>query len=303
MKVWPFLRRPTHIQPLTVGPSLLDGHRGVWMWEFANQAEQSVTAVATTIARYAGADTLFIKAMSGQQWQSAFDTGKNAIGSLSVLNAAITEGQQAGITVIPWVEATGPGDAATHAQLGPTLIVDLEQPPNFWQADPGQILTYIQALKSGGIQNLFICLDPRPSAVAWAQVSSWQQFVTAFLPMTYWTQFQRPYTECVGYVQTLMAYGHPVYPVVEFDSSAADLTNFWQACNALGCTQGVSLWVLGSANGTQLTNFSNLAVKKPIPAFTNDDLAQLGHLLFKLDANGQPSPDFAGIVAYAGKFV
>lgn len=292
MRLWPFRRAPK-VVPMT---TILDGQRAVWMWQYDAQGEQTIGAVATTLLQYAKSSVLLIKAMSGSAWQSTFDTGISAISSLPHLQQTIADGAAAGITVIPWVEATGPGDAPAHAALGPTLVVDLEQPPDFWQADPTQIAGYLAALRTGGVQNLFVCLDPRPSALAWAQIASWRQSATALLPMCYWPDFQRPYSESVPYVQALLPYGLPVYPVVEFNSQPADLAAFWAACQAIGVESGVSLWVLGDANAAQLGAFSTLAVKRTPRTMTNDDLIATERYLL-----AQP-PDPAGAIAYLEPF-
>ncbi len=276
--------------------TVFDGQRAVWMWQFSAQAEKSVTVAATTLRQYAGASVLLIKAMSGQTWQSTFDHDQNAISGFDSLHAAIAEGQQAGVTVVPWVEATGPQDAPAHAALGDTLVVDLEQPPNFWQADPAQIAVYMQALRAGGVQNLFVCLDARAAALSWTQFDAWHQLVSGVLPMCYWPDFQRPYLECVRDVTALSKYGLPIYPVVEFNSQLQDLTAFWQSLPATA-QAGCSLWVLGDANGAQLQAFSQLAVKRQPPPLTNDDLVQTERYLL-----AQP-PDVAGAISYLQRFV
>lgn len=279
--------------------TVFDGQRTVWMWQYSAQGEQTIGAVAMTLTQYAKSSVLLIKAMSGSAWQSTFDTGANAISSLPHLQQTIADGAAAGITVIPWVEATGPGDAPAHAALGPTLVVDLEQPPNFWQADPSQIAGYLQALKAGGVANLFVCLDPRPAALQWAQFDSWHQLVAGLLPECYWPDFQRPYTESVPYVQNLIGYGLPVYPVVEFNSQPADLAAFWAACQAIGVGSGVSLWVLGDANAAQLGAFSGLAVKRTPAVPTNDDRVALDKLLMA----EPPGSQFPELITYAERFV
>lgn len=275
--------------------TVFEGHRAVWEWEFSAEAEKTITAAAGVIRQYANADVLLVKAMDGGDWMSRWDASPAAIASAAALDAAVAEGQAAGITVVPWVVPHGLADAQAHAALGPTLVVDLEPYTSFWADTPANVAPYLAALTAAGVRNLFVSIDPRPSATALLAIDSWAKSVAGLLPQTYWTDFQRPYSECVGYVQTLQAYGVPVYPVLPFDATPADASGFWQACLALGCTSP-QLWRLGSADGKELNTFGQLQVKRTPQPMTNDDLIQTERYLLV-----QP-PDVAGAIAYLEPF-
>lgn len=275
--------------------TVFDGHRTVWQWMFSAQAEGTITAAATTIHQYAGADVLLVKAMDGQAWMSQFDTVPTAISGSQALAAAIAEGTKAGITVVPWVVPHSLADAAAHAAVGPTLVVDLEPYTGFWTDSAANVSGYLAALHAGGVQNVFVSIDPRPSATAALAIDGWAHTVAGLLPQTYWTSFQRPYSECVGYVQTLQGYGVPVYPVLPFDATPSDASGFWQACLALGCTSP-QLWRLGSADGAELHTFGQLAVKRTPPPFGDAERWQLE----KFNVGGSGPAD---LIAWLEQFV
>lgn len=254
--------------------SFFDGHRVVWQWQFLAQGEQTIPAVAATLAQYASADVLLAKAMDGTQFQGAFDYAPHSIKSLADWHAAVAEGATAGIQVFPWVVPHHVGDATAHAQLGETVIVDLEPyPPDFWSDGAAAVPHYLDGLRASGVQNIFVSVDPRPARLADLGFDAWARSVKGLLPQLYWTDFQQPMSACVPMLVNLMAYGVPVIPVLPYDGSATDVANFWTAAQQVGC-RGVSLWRLGSANAAQLRAFGALDVTAPVDP-RDQQIAQL----------------------------
>ena len=263
---------------------VFDGRKAVFMFMFSSQAEDTIEKAAATDLRLAGADILLVKAMAGQTWEAAFDTGAGHIDSLQTWQATVARGAAAGITVVPWVEVQSAGDAAIHAQLGPVLVCDLEQPPGFYTDDPAKLPAYLDALRSGGVKELYATIDPRQPALTFLNAPAWLGRLDGILPQMYWTDFEQPEGVIVPMldVETQQWHAH-VYPVLPYNAQPDDLAAAWQQARADGC-QGAVLWRMGDANIQQLQAFAGLPLQAAKP--TNDDNVQMIRLILAGDLRG-----------------
>ena len=256
---------------------VFDGHKALFMFMFSSQAEDTIEKAAATDLKLAAADILLVKAMAGQQWEAAFDTGQGHIDSLVTWQGTVQRGLAAGVTVLPWVEAQQLSDAAIHGALGPRLIVDLEQPPGFWMDNPANIPAYLDALRASGVNELYATIDPRDPALTYLNAPAWLGKLDGILPQMYWTDFAQPEGVIVPMLDVETAQWHAhVYPVLPYNAQPADLAAAWQQARADGCT-GAVLWRMGEANIQQLQAFAALKLA-PVPP-TNNDLVYLAKLL------------------------
>ncbi len=236
--------------------SIFDGKRALFLWMFSAQAEHTWQEAIATARQLAGADLLLVKAMDGTQWMSDFDRAPGAIFSQKQLQQGIALAVQSGLTVVPWVVANRRNDAAMHAQLGPTLVIDLEPYPQFWEEDAEAAAGYLADLAAAGVSDLYVSIDPRQHALDSLGVASWAARVSGLLPQLYWTDFQQSALATLDLLAPLLALGCPIIPVLPGDG-AADFLTFWTAAQAAGCP-GVAAWRLGSMDTTALQAFRQL---------------------------------------------
>lgn len=276
---------------------VFDGHKAVFMFMFSSQAEDTIEKAAATARDLAGADVLLVKAMAGRTWEAAFDTGTGHIDSLATWQATVQRGAAAGITVVPWVESQSAADADLHAQLGPVLVCDLEQPPGFWAESPQGIPAYLDRLRSGGVRELYATIDPRPPALNYLAAPAWLGKLDGILPQMYWTDFEQPEGVIVPLLdqETQQWHAH-VYPVFPYNAQPDDLQAAWQQARADGCT-GVVLWRMGEANRQQLAAFSSLQLAPKPP--DNNDLVYLAKLVLA----DPPGSQFRQLLAAVGAFL
>ena len=243
----------------------LGGRKAIWIWEYSQQAEQQIEQVAETALQLAGCDTVLLKAMDGTDWMSAYDRGTGAIDGLETWQATVRRGAVAGINVLPWVVPHGQSpasEAGLHVQLGQTLICDIEPYTGFFTAGPGNVPVYLAALREAGAGRIYASIDPRPSAIAALDVSSWASLVDGFLPQVYFTDFGGDPLDVIPMLGRVCALGKPVVPVLPGIAQAGDLRSVWALAQVLGCT-GVSVWRLGSMNRDQLQAFAGLGMQSP----------------------------------------
>lgn len=251
--------------------TIFDKRKALWMWQFSRQAEASITAVAETAKPLAGSDLVLVKAMDGTDWMRLYDPAPAAIASLDVWNAAVQEADAAGIQILPWVVPHGPADAAAHAPVSSIVVVDLEPYSGFWTADPSGIPAYLQALRNGGVGELHVSIDPRPSAVQSVNLPAWAGLVDGLLPQLYWTDFGQDALEVLPMLRRLQAFGTPVYPVLPGNGTAQDLADVWRLAQALRCS-GCSAWRLGSMDAAQLAAFAALQFQSASGALAGSSL-------------------------------
>jgi len=248
--------------------SLFDGRRALWLHMYSQLGEKNIEEIAATAMTYAQADIVMIKAMDSQTWMSRYDTSPEAISGLDKWRETVARGAAAGITVLPWVVPFTHDDAAAHAALGDTVVIDLEPYyDGFWKDNAPAVVTYLQGLRDGGVKNLFVSIDPRHSAEVALNVPAWAHMTDGLLPQVYWTDFKTDAMSCVLLItdlQTTLAPGIPIYPALPYNASPGDLTAFWGALN--GSCQSASLWRMGTASGAQLKAFGALAMPAPLPA-------------------------------------
>jgi hypothetical protein len=275
----------------------LEGRRAIWMWEYCQQAEQQIEAVAVTALQLAGCDTVLVKAMDGSDWLSRYDRGTAAIDGPATWQATVRRGAAAGIAVLPWVVAHGQDPAAEaglHALLGETLICDLEPYPDFFTADAGNVPVYLSALRAAGVQRLYASIDPRPSAVAAIGVSAWAGLVDGLLPQLYFTDFGGEPLEVIPMLAHLCALNGRVVPVLPGNGQPADLRAIWNLAQALGC-RGVSVWRMGSMDRQQLQAFAGLAAPRP-----STDTEQTAALQWRITVAGKALAAASDLLAGAG---
>ena len=250
--------------------AVFDHRKAIWMWEFSAQSEQSYPEAATAAKNLAGADLLLVKVMDGADFMQLYDQGSpGSVDDWHAANAAI---DAVGLPALPWVVPHGPGDAATHAALSSILMVDLEPYPGFWTADAGSIPAYLGALRDGGVQEIHVSIDPRPSAVQALDVATWASTADAIHPQVYWTDFQQDALEVMPMLRQLRNLtGKPIYPVLPGNGAAQDLADVWLLAQALGCP-GVSVWRLGSMDQDQLAAFAALRFA-PAPTLDLDAIS------------------------------
>lgn len=261
--------------------TLFTGRRALWLWMFAAQAERTWAQALDTTRRLAGADVLLVKAMDGQTWMSAFDTAPSALDGPARLRQLQAFAAGEGCAVVPWVVPHDRADAAAHAALGGTLVVDLEPYARFWTDTAEGVAAYLAGLRAGGVRELYVSLDPRPAARAALGVPDWAQMVEGLLPQLYWTDFGTASEVCLVYLAQCQTLGAPVFPVLPGDG-AAGFAGFWAAARARGCA-GVSAWRLGSMDAAALHSFAALAVATEAPPGA-DDCAALRQQLAALGA-------------------
>ena len=259
--------------------TLFSGRRALWLWMFAAQAERTWAEALATARQLAGAKVLLVKALDGQTWMSAFDSGQGALDGLARLRQLQDVAAGQGCEVVPWVVPHDRTDAAAHAALGTPLLVDLEPYARFWTDTAAGVVAYLAGLRAGGVRELYVSIDPRPAARAALGVAEWAQTVTGLLPQLYWTDFGTTPEACLVYLAQCQALGAPVFPVLPGDGAAA-FAGFWAAARAQGCA-GVSAWRLGSMDAAALRSFAGLAVA---PLSGEDDLAALRQQLAALAA-------------------
>ncbi len=277
--------------------------RTAFLHQFDQLGERSDAAICDTLLGIAGAAVLLVKAMDGTDWMAAFDRSPLAIsgpGRLAQLTASCAA---RGVDVIPWVVATGPGDGAAHAALGPRLVVDLEPYAGFWQSDYTGILSYFTALRAGGVTELLVSIDPRQSALRALGVSGWAPHVDGLLPQCYWTDFQQPEPVVEPLIDLEVHQLHAqVFPVWPYNAAPVDLQAAWQHALLQKIT-GCCLWKLGMADAAQLAAFAALPLPAPKRQWDNNDLAHLGQLLFNRQPDGTPDPRFVEMVAYLAPLI
>lgn len=236
--------------------------RSLFVHQFNVQAEKSVTAIARTAIDDAQTHVVLLKVMDREEWMADFDRRPDgsqepaAISSLASWQAAVAEGAAAGITLIPWINPSRLSEAATHAQLGPEIVLDLEPYNGFWQDTPGHLVQYLQALRDLGVTTIHVTLDPRRSAESSLDLAAWGSSVQSLLPELYWTDFGQAALDVVPMLPYLLGFGVPVIPVLPHDGSA-DFGPFWDAAKQLGCA-APCLWVFGFANLVELEAFGAL---------------------------------------------
>jgi len=251
------------------------GRKAIWMWEYSQQAEQQIEQVAETALRLAGCEVVLLKAMDGTDWMNIYDRGAGAIDGLAGWQATVRRGAATGISVLPWVVPHGENpasEAGLHAQLGDTLVCDIEPYAAFFTGGAGNIPAYLAALRAAGAGQIYASIDPRPSAIAALDLPAWAPLVDGFLPQVYFTDFGGDPLEVIPMLGRLCGLGKPVVPVLPGNAQPADLRSVWVLAQALGCT-GVSIWRLGSMDADQLRVFAELLMPA-LPADTGQAALQ-----------------------------
>ncbi|MHB8575376.1 MAG: hypothetical protein ACYDCQ_08595 [Dehalococcoidia bacterium] len=254
--------------------SSLSERKSLWIHQYDQLAEASIASICATAVQYAASDVVLKKVFDGTAIMGpAIDHDALAIDSLGTWRAQVAEAAAAGVQLFGWVNATHHDQAGLHAEVGETIVVDLEPYAQFWQDGPGDVATYLSGLRAGGVQNLFVSIDPRASAESALGVAGWAAAVDGLLPQLYWTDFQQPEAVVGPLIDQLVGYGVEVIPVLPWDGSAADMTSAWNYAVGKGST-GVSLWRMGVAGLDALRAFGGLAL--PSRAVSPlDDVASL----------------------------
>jgi hypothetical protein len=254
--------------------TVFDGRKALWMWEYSQQAEKDITAACATVTG-AGATLLLVKAMDGADWMNLYDPG--GYGSLAQLQADAQTAQGLGVTLVPWAvpHGTDPeAEAAFHAELGSVLMVDVEPYPGFWTGPASNLPVYLQALRSHGVKELHISIDPRgPALTALGGLSSFAQLVDGIHPQVYWPDFQQPAQSVVPMIQALGG-AAPVYPALPGTGTPGDLASVWNQAEA-GGSSGYSVWRLGAITPEVQAALPQIAVTaQPDPTPTGLSLDQ-----------------------------
>ena len=252
----------------------------LWLWQFDQTSEGNIEAIAATALQYANAPIVLVKAMDGPYFMGPSpqgDTSPEAISGYAKMAETIARGADAGITVIPWVNVLASSNAAAHAALGPALVVDAEPYASFFENGqvgpntPADFTAYLIGLRAGGVQQLYISIDPRPWAEQALGVPNWASLVDGILPQMYWTDFQTAPDSAAmqDYVHAMALLGVPVMPVLPANGQAGDMARFAAICAPYGFT-GFSLWRLGEADAAHLQEFSAMQQQAPPPDPTPD---------------------------------
>lgn len=246
---------------------VLEQQRSVFIHQLDELGETSMAQIAQTLTGAAATEIALVKVMDGTGFMAAWDRSPLAIDSLATYEQRQAEAALAGLTLLPWVVANHQNDAAAHAQFGPRLVVDLEpgeNQRNYWLDSPDKVDLYLRNLRAAGVSEIYVSIDPRGWAEAALSDGSWTPDCDALLPQLYWPAFEQPWQDVLPMLDSVIAYGRPVIPIIDYRSSGQDMQAFWSMAQARGCNAS-SLWVMGLADSAALQNFAQLSPHKPIP--------------------------------------
>lgn len=253
--------------------------RGVWVHQFNQQSEQ-------TAADYAAAllprdiDTVYAKAMDGGTWMGEIYSHPLAPYNMASWVTSVLAFKEVGLRPLPWVVNRSVADEAwAHIECGRAaggMVVDFEfHYAGFWMASEAEAKAYFDVLRLAIGEGLWVAVAPDPRQVGRDYDSDTIAGLSAYLPQTYWTDFQRTALNVLGDAQERCGALGPVEPIFPYNSTSEDMQAALEWSQSLGC-QAVSLWRMGSANAQQLDAFARkVAGEEDEPDVTDEERAQM----------------------------
>lgn len=237
--------------------------RGIWVHQFSQLGEQTVGDIAATLVPR-GITEVYIKSHDGDAWMANFYNHPLAPADGEQLAALCMEFAANGLDLIPWVvprfnasEADAHRDAADACKS--RLIVDWEYHyAGFWQGTAFEASRYWSSMRAMANGGYGIGCAPDPRQVGRDYGTDLISGVQAYLPQTYWTDFQRDALVVLEDAWSSMAGLGSFEPIFPWNATAADMEAAIGWAYGKGCST-ISLWRMGLPDAAALDRFAERA--------------------------------------------
>jgi murein DD-endopeptidase MepM/ murein hydrolase activator NlpD len=257
---------PAPVPPNQATP--YDGKVAVWHWKGDSLAENTIEDVVKNIKAVAPqVNALFVKTSdatprTGAQWQGYWDTKR----------ALAIDGPQ---SIDRWVEVLSRYGMEFHAWCVPkgthleaetniiiqvcnrpgvkSMILDVEPYDGFWEGGQAMVRPYMTRIRKGipGSFHIGMSVDPRKHHYDSITPQEWFPFVNSVHPQDYWATFRRtPEDTLRETFEVWGGYGKPIFPVLQGDANATDMTTAITLATKQHQARGLSWWRLGVINSS-----------------------------------------------------
>lgn len=236
--------------------------RAIWIHQFSQLSEQTPQEIADTLLPR-GISAIYPKVMDGMNWMGDFYRHPLAPTDMASWGRTLNAFNDVGLSVVGWVVPRWTAaEADFHLSLS-EFIVDFEyQYVGFWQGTDAQAWDYFNKLREA-VQdghNIGVAPDPRQPSRDYGQ--DLIAGLSAYLPQTYWTDFQRSAIHVLNAARWNMSSLEPFLPILPYNSTPEDMEAALGWCVEQECA-GVSLWRMGTANDAQLDAFAQRVPGEP----------------------------------------
>lgn len=250
--------------PTMRGRNALVGRMGIWLRQYSDTAERTLTRIIDTLHAYGGYDLLVLKVADGLNWQSANDPTM-PLRSTNDLLAIQSFCESRGVSFCPVVVPRGlRGEAQFHGEIARAagvLMTDIEPYQHFWdQAPYDQIPWYTRELRQEASGAYLVNQpDPRIAGRRDAKVDETAGHFDAICAQHYVGWSSVGWTDVANEVRSfdsLAALGREMY-VTLYGVERIDLAGaFWR--HVVDRSLGGHVFAMGVMNAEELRFFGGL---------------------------------------------
>lgn len=238
-------------------PTPYDGKVALWHWKGTAIPEESIQELLDNIkSRSPHVNQIWVKITEGSDWMGEFDSSALAVSGVSAIDAWVSACQGAGIEFHAWCVSHGLDAQAESAILIDackrpgvhSLILDIEQPPGYWQGGEAGVRPFMLALRRGLGTNFHIgiSVDPRKHNKAAIFPDAWSPFIDSVHPQTYWTTFRRTVEKTLSDMYAAWSgYGKPIIPALQGKAPAQEHIEAHTLATQQHGAKGLSWWRYG----------------------------------------------------------
>ena len=238
-------------------PTPYDGKVALWHWKGTSIPEDTIQQLLTNIKnRTPNVDQLWVKISDGSHWMGEYDSSPMAITGVGSIDQWVAACNKAKLEFHVWcvpngldVEAEAAIIVAACKRPGVrSLILDIEQPPGYWQGGAGAIRPFMLLLRRGlGTRfHIGLSIDPRKHNRNSIHPHEWSPFVDSLHPQTYWQTFRQTVQDALQNTYDVWgSFGKPIIPVLQGTAAVQDQTEAHTLATQKHGAKGLSWWRYG----------------------------------------------------------
>ncbi len=238
-------------------PTPYDGKVGLWHWKGTAVPEKSIEELLRKIkTRTPEVNQIWVKITEASDWMGEFDSSALAITGASAIDTWVSACQNAGLEFHAWCVPHGLDPEAESAILieacqrpgVQSLVLDIEQPPGYWQGGEAGVRPFMLALRRGlGTKfHIGISIDPRKHNKRAIFPDAWSPFIDSVHPQTYWTTFRQPVEKALNEMYAAWSgYGKPIIPTLQGVAPVQEQQEAHTLATQQHGAKGLSWWRYG----------------------------------------------------------
>ena len=238
-------------------PTPYDGKVAIWHWKGSAIAEKSIAQLLQKIkARTPNVAQIWVKITEGTHWMGEYDHSDLAIRGVSSIDQWVSACHANDLEFHAWCVPHGLDPEAEAAILVEacqrpgvkSLILDIEQPPGYWQGGSAAVRPFMLVLRRalGTGFHIGLSVDPRVHNKRAIHPDAWRPFVDSVHPQVYWTTFRTTPEKALDDMLAVWSdYGKPVIPALQGTAPLQEQKDAQTLATMKHGIKGVSWWRYG----------------------------------------------------------